>query len=132
MRLRLFWLAIAVLYIAPVAAGLYGAGWWAVAGFGAIFAVFNFAMERIPPQPLLAAASLAVVAALALVLLAFGWGLRPLTGFAAMLPVWPWLALGLGATALARLAFPPRLSRELDALVDDTTRRVEEASRADD
>ncbi|MCO6385095.1 hypothetical protein [Oceanicola sp. 502str15] len=125
MRLRLFWLAIAALYVAPVTAGLYGAGWLAVAGFAVLFALFNLAMERIPPQPLLALASLAVVAGLAIVLVSAGWGLRALTGFATTLPAWPWLALGLGATALARLVWPPRLTREMGALIDDATEQLE-------
>ncbi|MGR3796002.1 hypothetical protein [Vannielia sp. SX4] len=121
MRLRLFWLAIAALYAAPVVAGLYGAGWGAVAGFALIFTGFNALMERIPPQLPLAAASIAVVALLALVTISAGWGLRALTGFGATLPAWPWLALGLGATALARAAFPPRLTREMDQFLDEAT-----------
>ena len=131
MRLRLFWLAIAALYAAPVLAGLTGAGWGALVGFALIFVAFNALMERIPPEPLLAAASVAVVAALALVLLAFGWGLRALTGVERLLPLWPWLALEVGATALARFVVPPQLGREMDALIDDATRQVQDMGNED-
>ena len=121
MRRRLFWLAIAALYLAPVLAGYFGAGWLAVASFALVFLAFNIVMERMPPALSMMLVSVLVLAVLSLVTVSLGWGLRALLGETTVMQPWPFIALGAGATLLARLAWPPRLTRELEALADEAT-----------
>ncbi|SIN75072.1 hypothetical protein SAMN05444002_0080 [Vannielia litorea] len=120
-------MSIAALYVAPILAGSWGAGWDAVAGFAAVFFLFNLAMERVPREPLLALASAGVVAVLALVLVGLGWGARGLFGIDEIRPWWPWGLMALAAILLSRLAFPPKLAREIDALLDRALTEVQAA-----
>ena len=129
MRRRLYWLAIAALYVAPVLAGVWGAGWAAVAAFAAVLFVFNLAMERLPRELGLALASAVVVALLALVLIGLGWGIRLFFGIDGIRPWWPWALVALAAVAVSRLAFPPALARELDSFLDKALAELKEAER---
>jgi hypothetical protein len=132
--------AAILFYAAPIGAGATAAGppTLAMLVFTGMFFLWTVLM-RTPEagplgyvrsgQPALLAAHVAVQLALAALCVGLGTALRALGQIEVAWPLAGWIVLGLSATLLARLAWPPGLADEMEAFLDETVEALESMNR---
>ena len=140
MRRAALVLAALLFYGAALGAGATGPGMpmLAVLAFTGLFFLWTVLMRTPGASPLaylhegkagLLALHVAVQLALAALCVGLGTGLRVLAGIDVALPLALWIVVALSATLLARLAWPPGLADEMEAVLDAAVDRLETMNR---
>ncbi|WP_116132400.1 hypothetical protein [Tropicimonas sp. IMCC34043] len=124
------WLAGGLFLVAPLGAGLTGAGYFAVIPFTALFTLWVLIMRTTPfaDGPAFFLPAVMIHAAIASTLLGLGLMLRALSGASATLPLTAWLALGLVALALGRLLWRPDKTVEIEAYLEAALKRLNDGA----
>lgn len=131
LRLRLYLVTTALLYLGPVLSGWGGApiaAWPVFAGIFLIWAVImrpdDWPRSADAARAGRAAMSILLLAALALACLALGWLLAALVAPPIPLGAWPGVLLALIAVPLSRLVMSPTKAKALDGVLTDAIAQI--------